>query len=141
MTQEELILFKELLKETIRSTVKETIKEELSGILKKDMKDVKLLLAKSIKESMALRESGNYAPNTDFPQYDRSELKQRIREAVGGDEFRDSITSRKKSPLPMMSEEQAVNISVNGQLPDFDAPIPMMKKDSIAWKEMQERIM
>lgn len=141
MTQEELILFKELLKETVRSTVKETIKEELSSILKKDMKDVKLLLAKSIKESIALRESGNYAPSYDAPQVDRSEMKQRIREAIGGDEFRDMMTSRKKSPMPMLSEDQAMNISVNGQLPDFDAPIPMMKKDSIAWKEMKERVM
>jgi len=141
MTQEELMLFKELLKETIRSTVKETIKEELSGILKKDMKDVKLLLAKSIKESIALRESGNYAPAYNGPEIDKSEFKQRIREAVGGDEFRDVMTSRKKSPLPMMSEDQAMNISLNGKLPDFDAPIPMMKKDSIAWKEMQDRVM
>lgn len=137
MTQDELILFKELLKETIRATVKEVIQEELATAIKKDLKEVKLLLAKSIKESTAIRESGYQAP---VGQIDRSEMKQRIREAVGGDEFRDMMTSKKRSPLPMMSEEQAVNMSINGQLPDFDAPIPVIKKDSIAWKELQQRI-
>lgn len=138
MTQEELILFKELLKETIRSTVKETIQEEFSAMLKKDLKEVKMLLVKSIKESTAIRESG-FQPQYG-PAVDKNEMRQRIREAVGGDEFRDIMTSKRKAPIPMMSEEQAVNMSVNGTLPDFDAPIPMIKKDSIAWKELQERI-
>lgn len=137
MTQDELILFKELLKETIRATVKETIQEELSNVIKKDLKEVKMLLAKSIKESAATRESGY---KTQSGPVDLSDMKQRIREAVGGDEFRDIMTTKKRSPIPMMSEEQAVNMSMNGQLPDFDAPIPMIKKDGIAWKELQERI-
>lgn len=136
MTQDELILFKELLKETIRATVKETIQEELSAVIKKDLKEVKLLLVKSIKESAAIRESGYQQPVS----HDKSDMKQRIREAVGGDEFRDMMTTKKRSPIPMMSGEQAANISMNGTLPDFDAPIPMIKKDGIAWKELQERI-
>jgi hypothetical protein len=137
MKQEELLLFNELIKETVRATVKEIIKEELSDNLRKDIRDVKLLLAKSIKESVALRESGgnNYQP------IDRSELKNKIREAVAGDEFRDLMTTKKRSPIPMMSQETAVNVSLNGTLPDFDAPIPFIKKDSIAWKEMQEKLM
>jgi hypothetical protein len=137
MTQDELMLFKELLKETIRSTVKETIQEELSAVIKKDLKEVKMLLAKSIKESVAIRENGNQ------PQYspvDKDEMRQRIREAVGGGDYRDSMMTNKRSPLPMMSSDQAANISMNGTLPDFDAPIPMIKKDGIAWKELQERI-
>ena len=137
MTQDELILFKELMKETIRSTVKETIQEELSAMIKKDLKEVKMLLAKSIKESAAIREGG-YQPQ--YGAVDKSEIKQRIREAVGGDDFRDMMTSKKKIPIPMMSEDQAMNLSTNGTLPDFDAPIPMIKKDGIAWKELQERI-
>ena len=137
MTQDELILFKELMKETIRSTVKETIQEELSAMLKKDLKEVKMLLVKSIKESTDIRESG-YQPQ--YGPVDKADMKQRIREAVGGDEFRDIITSKKPLPIPRMSEEQAVNMSMNGTLPDFDAPIPMIKKDGIAWKELQQRI-
>jgi hypothetical protein len=137
MTQEELILFKELLRETVRSTVKDTIQEELSDMLKKDFKDVKMLLAKSIKESVALRESAAQRPA--YQEYDKSEMKQRIREAVGGDEFREMITT-KRSPIPMMSQEAATNLSLNGTLPDFDAPIPNIKRDGVAWKEMQERI-
>lgn len=137
MTQDELILFKELLKETIRATVKEVIQEELASVIKKDLKEVKLLLAKSIKESAAIRESGYQVP---VGQIDKSEMKQRIREAVAGDELREMMTAKKRSPIPMMSEEQAVNMSINGQLPDFDAPIPVIKKDSIAWKELQQRI-
>jgi hypothetical protein len=137
MTQDELILFKELMKETIRSTVKETIQEELSAMLKKDLKEVKMLLVKSIKESTSNRESG-YQPQ--YGPVDKADMKQRIREAVGGDEFRDIVASKRPLPIPRMSEEQAVNMSMNGTLPDFDAPIPMIKKDGIAWKELQQRI-
>ena len=125
------------MKETIRSTVKETIQEELSAMLKKDLKEVKMLLVKSIKESTANRESG-YQPQ--YGPVDKADMKQRIREAVGGDEFRDIVTSKRPLPIPRMSEEQAVNMSMNGTLPDFDAPIPMIKKDGIAWKELQQRI-
>jgi hypothetical protein len=96
-----------------------------------------MLLVKSIKESTANRESG-YQPQ--YGPVDKADMKQRIREAVGGDEFRDAITSKKPLPIPRMSEEQAVNMSMNGTLPDFDAPIPMIKKDGIAWKELQQRI-
>jgi len=134
MTKEELMLFKELLRETVRSTVKEVIKEELAPFLRKDLKEVKLLLAKSIKESMAIKESG-YAPQrTTLSGEDRASL----RESVENDDLREMMTMRKK--MPMMSSDQAMQISLNGTLPDIDAPIPIMKKDSIAWRELQERI-
>lgn len=134
MTQEELMLFKELLRETVRSTVKEVIKEELAPFLKKDLKEVKLLLAKSIKESMAIKESGYTPQRTTLSGEDRA----RLRESVENDDLREMMTMRKK--MPMMSSDQAMQISLNGTLPDIDAPIPIMKKDSIAWRELQERI-
>ncbi len=50
MTQDELILFKELVKEAVKSAVKEAVKEQMETSFKKDLKEVKMLIAKSIKE-------------------------------------------------------------------------------------------
>jgi hypothetical protein len=33
-----------------------------------------------------------------------------------------------------------MQMSTNGALPNIDAPIPFMKKDSIAWKELKNRV-
>lgn len=128
MTQDELILFKELMKEAVKSAVKEAIKEELENSFKKDLKEVKMLIAKSIKEGRSIAPPAVSNSPEDF--------KTRIREAVGSD-FQKQKTM---SQMPRMTEEAAMQISTNGSLPDIDAPIPFMKKDSIAWKELQNRI-
>lgn len=127
MTQDQLILFKELIKEAVRSAVKEAVKEELEASFKKDLKEVKTLIAKSIKESRENR------PNTAISTGNPEDFRTRLREAVGSDFV-------KQSPLPIMSSEKAMEMSVNGSLPNIDAPIPFIKKDSIAWKEFKEKI-
>lgn len=126
MTRDEIILFKELIKET----VKNVIKEELQETFKKDLREVKLLLAKSIKESTANRGQAQPAAANE------GELRKRMREAVGAD-FQ-PLTS--KPPAFRMTEEQGIEVSTNGTLPDFDAPIPFISKDSNMWREMQDRI-
>lgn len=141
MTQEELILFKELIKEAVRSAVKDAVKEELEASFKKDLKEVKVLLAKSIKESMAIREQApqSYQQQVAGPLPD--DMRRKLREAVGGDFTQPSYTPIRSNPvMPQLSSETAMNMSVNGSLPDIDAPIPFIKKDSIVWKEMKERI-
>lgn len=128
MTQDELILFKELMKEAVKSAVKEAIKEEMENSFKKDLKEVKMLIAKSIKEGRSIP-----AP---LASTSPDEFKTRIREAVGSD-------FQKQRPIPQMprlSEEAAMQMSTNGSLPDIDAPIPFIKKDSVAWKELKNRV-
>lgn len=127
MTQDELILFKELMKEAVKSAVKEAIKEEMETSFKKDLKEVKMLLAKSIKEGRTVS-SQQVIQSPD-------EFKTRLREAVGAD-FQRPVAAQ----IPRMSEEAAMQLSTNGALPNIDAPIPFMKKDSIAWKELKNRI-
>jgi len=127
MTQDQLILFKELIKEAVRSAVKEAVKEELESSFKKDLKEVKTLIAKSIKEA---RENNL---NNHQPSVNPEEYRTKLREAVGSD-------FKKSSPLPRMSSEAAMEVSINGSLPNIDAPIPFIKKDSIAWKEFREKI-
>lgn len=128
MTQDQLILFKELIKEAVKSAVKDAVKEELENSFKKDLKEVKILVAKMIKESK------NIQPQSNSMVYNTPEdFKTKLREAVGSDFV-------KKSAIPQMSSETAMNMSVNGSLPDIDAPIPFIKKDSVVWKEMKERI-
>lgn len=129
MTQDELILFKELIKEAVKSAVKEAVKEQMETSLKKDLKEVKMLLAKSIKE-------GRVVSNQQVVTQSPDEFKSRLREAVGGD-FQ---TMARPANIPRLSEEAAMQISTNGSLPDIDAPIPFIKKDSIAWKEMKNRL-
>ncbi len=134
MTQEELILFKELVKEAVRSAVKEAVREELNESLKKDLKEVKLLVAKSIKESRMATTQQPQAQSQLIT--DPTEFKNKLREAVGSD-----FNMRPTHPqMPKMSEEAAMNMSINGALPDFDAPIPFINKDSIAWREMKEKL-
>lgn len=141
MTQEELILFKELIKEAVRYAVKDAVKEELEASFKKDLKEVKVLLAKSIKESRAIMEQApqSYHPQSSGPLPE--DVKRKLREAVGGDFTQPSYTPIRSNPtMPQISSEAAMNMSVNGSLPDIDAPIPFIKKDSVMWKEMKEKI-
>jgi len=133
MTQEEILLFKELIKETVKSVVKEVIKEELaSNPIKKDLKEVKLLLAKSIKESRAIMVEKMESTPT-YPEYST-----KLREAIGGD-F-ESLKRPKAPVMPSMSPEKAMGISMNGTLPDFDAPIPFIDKKSAIWEDLNNKI-
>lgn len=127
MTKEEIYLIKELIKETVKSVVKDTLKEELSK--NKDLREVKFLLAKTIKEGFSPTQ------NSPLSNQDLSSLKEKLREAVGAD-----FQKPAKRPVISMSPEQAANVSMNGTLPDFDAPIPTIKKDSVVWKDLKEKI-
>ena len=129
MTQDELILFKELVKEAVKSAVKEAVKEQMENSFKKDLKEVKLLIAKSIKEGRVISNQQTVTQSSD-------EFKSRLREAIGGD-FQGVA---RPASIPRLSEEAAMQISTNGSLPDIDAPIPFIKKDSIAWKELKNRV-
>jgi hypothetical protein len=129
MTQDELILFKELIKEAVKYAVKEAVKEQMETSVKKELKEVKLLLAKSIKE-------GRTISVQQTPVQSPDEFKSRLREAIGGD-----FQPASRAPqMPRLSEEAAMQISTNGALPDIDAPIPFIKKDSVAWKEFKNRV-
>jgi hypothetical protein len=127
MTKEEIYLIKELIKETVKSVVKDTLKEELSK--NKDLREVKFLLAKTIKEGFSP------TPTSALSNQDLSSIKEKLREAVGAD-----FQKPAKRPVLSMSSEQAANISMNGTLPDFDAPIPTIRKDSVVWKDLKEKI-
>lgn len=133
MTNEEIILFKELIKETVRSVVKEAVREELASTsFKKDLREVKLLLAKSIKEGYRPAKE----PLKDGIREVPTDIKKRLREAIGSD----FNLEKKRAPIPGMSSEQAMNLSMNGTLPDFDAPIPFMPKDSAIWEDLNKKI-
>jgi len=136
MTQEELILFKELVKEAVRSAVKDAVREEVNEILKKELKEVKLIMAKTIKEVRETKEAPIYQSQAQ-PVSNPSEFKARLREAVGSDFGR---RQQAQPIIPQMTQETAMNMSVNGSLPNIDAPIPFINKDSIAWKEMREKL-
>ena len=133
MTKEEIYLIKELIKETVKSVVKETLQEQMGSTIKKDLREVKLLLAKGIKENA-------FQGNTVQPKLsseDMASLRQKMREQISEDfDFK----VQKPTPALRMSAEQAMNISQNGTLPDFDAPIPQIRKDSVLWKDLKEKV-
>jgi hypothetical protein len=136
MNKDELILVKELIKEAVRAV----IKEELAALtVKKDLKEVKQLLALSIKE--ARENKGNfvdYQSNiSEVPISNKEQLKKSLREAIGSD-F--NLPERKAPVMPKISAEQGLQISATGTLPDIDAPIPVINKKSVAWKEFKERV-
>jgi hypothetical protein len=133
MTQDQLILFKELIKETVKSAVREIVKEEMSMTIKKDLKEVKQLLAKSIKEG---RENNSKVQYIERQSGNPEDFRTKLREAVGSD-FR---PAKSKPIMPTISPEAGLQISSNGTLPDIDAPIPFIDKSSIMWKDMKEKI-
>lgn len=134
MTKDEIILIKELIKEAVGSVVRETVKEAIESSMKKDLREVKLLLAKVIKEGY----SQPQAIVEKSTGINREEMRKAIRESVGGDFAPRS--SGASSVVPRMSEDVAMNMSQNGTLPDFDAPIPKINRNSIIYKELQEKI-
>lgn len=136
MTKEEIYLIKALIETTVRSVVKEVLNEQYgSNGINKDIKQVKSLLVKVIKEG--------YAPKTknDYTEKQGS-LRDSIREAIGAD-F-DSLKSgrgvKQSTPIMAISEERGMEMSINGSLPDIDAPIPYMPKNSIIWKELKDKV-
>lgn len=134
MTKDELILIKELIKESVRAV----IREEIESINKKDFKQVKLLLTKIIKESA--NNGGNY-PIMENKSSGIS--KEELRKMVSGGDWPTKgarLNENRSMPALNISQEQATNISVNGTLPDIDAPIPFIDKSSMAWKAMEEKI-
>jgi glutamine synthetase adenylyltransferase len=140
MTQDQLILFKELIKEVVNTAVKTAVKEELETSFKKDLKEVKQLLAKSIKEA---REA-NLQPRPQQSYQNPEDFKTKLREAVGSDFSRrpaSPYTSQVQQPMmPQISQEAGMAMSVDGTLPNVDAPIPFINKGSMAWKEMKEKL-
>jgi hypothetical protein len=42
--------------------------------------------------------------------------------------------------MPQISQEAGMAMSVDGTLPNVDAPIPFINKGSMAWKEMKEKL-
>lgn len=140
MTQDQLILFKELIKETVKSAVKDVIKEELESTFKKDLREVKQLLAKSIKEVREMNEQ----PRQQQSYQNSEDLKTKLREAVGSDFIRkpaNNYTSATQQPvMSQISEEAGMAMSMNGSLPNVDAPIPFINKSSVMWKDMKETI-
>lgn len=144
MDNKELFLIKELIKESVGSIVRETIREELSKIINKDLKEVKLLLAKSIKENRSFRNNDNIivenresSKSKGKPKLD-PEIIRRIKEHDESAFYNESYNV--KPPVPRFSQETAANLSINGSLPDFDAPIPMINKGSVIWNELNEKI-
>jgi hypothetical protein len=140
MTQDQLILFKELIKETVKSAVKDVIKEELESTFKKDLREVKQLLAKSIKEAREMNEQPRQQQSYQNPE----DFKTKLREAVGSDFSRrpaTPYTSAAHQPvMPQISEEAGMAMSMNGSLPNIDAPIPFINKSSVMWKDMKETV-
>ena len=140
MTQDQLILFKELIKEVVNTAVKSAVKEELENSFKKDLKEVKQLLAKSIKEAREV----NSQPRPQQSYQNPEDFKTKLREAVGSDFSRrpgNPYTSQVQQPMmPQISQEAGMAMSVDGTLPNIDAPIPFINKGSIAWKEMKEKL-
>lgn len=140
MTQDQLILFKELIKEAVKSAVKDAVKEELEASFRKDLKEVKQLLAKSIKEAREM----NLQPRPQQPNQNPEDFKTKLREAVGSDFSRRATSpysSTVQQPvMPQISEDAGMNMSINGTLPNIDAPIPFINKGSVVWKEMRERV-
>ncbi len=134
MTKEEIILIKELIRETVRSVVKEVITEEFSPVFKKDMGQVKKLLIKSIQENSNVRERPLQKGSLDGILNRES-----LREAIGGDP-RQYKQPPANIPVLRISEEQGMQMSQNGSLPDIDAPIPFINKSSIAWKDFKEKL-
>lgn len=135
MTKEEFYLLTELIRETVKSTVKEVIREQQeSSLIKKDLKEVKFLLAKVLKEG--------YTPQSQpVTTGISSDLRSKIREAVGEDVIPTiSRTTRNISSNISVSPEQAASISLNGTLPDIDAPIPAMPKNSPIWRDLKEKV-
>jgi hypothetical protein len=136
MTHEEILLVKELIKETVKSVVKEALNEVLDSVLKKDIKEVKLLLAKTIKEGYLIKEQKINTPVKVYDKEGSDELRKKIREAVGGD-----FTPTKTAvPKFVLTEEQGHALSTEGTLPEFDAPIPKFNKNSPVWKDMEDKI-
>ena len=132
MTQEQLILFKELIKETVKSAVKDVIKEQMETTFKKDLREVKQLIAKSIKEG---RENNSKVQYIERQSENPEDFRAKLREAVGSD-FRPAQAPR----MPTISPEAGLQMSSNGTLPDVDAPIPFINKGSVMWKDMKEKI-
>jgi hypothetical protein len=140
MTQDQLILFKELIKEVVNTAVKSAVKEELEASFKKDLKEVKQLLAKSIKEAREMNEQPRQQQSYQNPE----DFKTKLREAVGSDFSKRPATPYTSTPqqtaMPQISEEAGMAMSMNGSLPNVDAPIPFINKSSIMWKDMKEKI-
>ena len=133
MTQEQLILFKELIKETVKSAVKDVIKEQMETTFKKDLREVKQLIAKSIKEG---RENNSKVQYIERQPGNPEDFRTKLREAVGSD-FR---PAKSKPAMPTISPEAGLQMSSNGTLPDVDAPIPFIDKASIMWRDMKDKI-
>jgi len=88
MTSQELSLFKELIKEIVQTQVKESLKEVLPGLLKKDLREIKLLLAKVITEGLSPTQSDTFinkaekrvikeqAPSVDFNAIRKSRVNE-----------------------------------------------------------------
>jgi hypothetical protein len=138
MTKEEIYLIKALIETTVRSVVKEVLNEQYNNNngITKDIKQVKSLLVKVIKEGYTPKTQNNYTEK-------QGSLRDSIREAIGAD-F-DSLKGERnpKQPPPMMaiSEERGMEMSINGSLPNIDAPIPYIPKNSIIWKELKDKVM
>jgi rRNA-processing protein FCF1 len=135
MTKQEIIILNELIKQTVKNTVKETIKEELETLNKnnkKDLREVKLLLAKIIKEGVGS------APVTVSTFLEMAEQLQQPKEKRSLNNFQSSLEEalvqkgkQINGGFQYIPKKENLNVApisgdamLNAALPSFDAPIP-----------------
>lgn len=135
MTSQELTMFKELIKEIVQTQVKESLKEVLPGLLKKDLREIKLLLAKVITEGLS-----PVQPDTFINKAEKRVIKEQA-PSVDINAIRNSrVNEHVSSTYTHKAEVRPIGSvdPLNGILPDIDVPFNIDMTSDI-FKDIQDR--
>ena len=133
MTTTELSLFKELIKEIVKSTVKEVLKDEMHSLMKKDLKEIKLLLATHINESRnnTISQPGSFINKAE------NKISQ-SRQNINVNSIRDKIQENKTFVYQTSNAQPIGTVNPEGTLPEGDFPF-VIDMESDIFKDIMNR--
>lgn len=127
MTKNEILLLNELVQLNVKSAIRKVVREELDRMYQKMLEEG--FSANKSKETLFEFAQGSSTKTRTVP----TDLPKTIALRTTSDVQASPI-------MPPISAEQGLSISTNGSLPDVDAPIPFIKRDSAIWKDLKDKI-
>lgn len=160
MTKDEILLLNKLIESTVRNTVEKVIDEKIGKMAsfasKKDLKEVKLLLATLIKEGRSVPSKPVISEAKSGQSRKKHQLTPELKQILGIDtgtideslEIDPALLARKEEPaaktkkmLPAISYETGLQISTGqGELPDIGDYIPGIDTSSDVFQALQEKL-
>lgn len=127
MTKNEILLLNELIQMNVKSAIRKVVREEFDRMYNKMLEEG---FSNNKPKENLFEFSQGISPT---PRKTQANLPKTISHMT--------TSNVQATPvMPSITAQEGLSISANGTLPNIDAPIPYIKKDSSIWKDLKDKI-